>query len=569
MTMQVCSNISRTDVSQSNTDNCRELIFKHFPSELTDKECCDFLSGLGAISTRVPSLSDSRQKYIVAEFPSVEYAWNIIRSLHQRPIVDKRLSVEFYQSRNDEWQKVFTKSDSTGQVGVTGHQPYSGKTVMAPKWDPSFPVPPNLTYIYPSPTNSILTNICRCMISCPSFYTQVLHLMNRLHLPPPFCDTDTFPGNLLVVTESDLTSQLKTSDQKITEPIETGNKQDNHDSLMRSPVGDEQEEMDLSTSTESEIDSDDAQATHSPKLRMPKPVRRAHARLRPSGSGSHKRIRQTDTDSRGSNHLSVPTTESRLTPAVSDVFEPVSQTSKLELHIPSKLPSKQRSTARHTGNVESGFGIMPVHRKPTATTSETADVTKVEQTVVHHLCDIEFQLRKDHPENIPQPEKVAGSASSSETEDNILESEGDSVVSLSMNDLRLGRLTEEERQNYPVFAKGYQPGEPTSRLYIKNLAPRTTPEDLYRVFGAFQFGPVRDLNARPPVRFTDTARFSIRLLTEGRMKGQAFVSLPCELTALQALEATNGFLLHERPMVVHFARGAKAKVDEKSLIEVT
>ena len=39
-------------------------------------------------------------------------------------------------------------------------------------------------------------------------------------------------------------------------------------------------------------------------------------------------------------------------------------------------------------------------------------------------------------------------------------------------------------------------------------------------------------------------------MKSGRMKGQAFVGLPSEAVASQALRETNGYLLHGKPMVV-------------------
>lgn len=45
---------------------------------------------------------------------------------------------------------------------------------------------PFLEYKYPPPTHHILTNIYNTLASVPVFYTQVLHLMNKMNLPPPF-----------------------------------------------------------------------------------------------------------------------------------------------------------------------------------------------------------------------------------------------------------------------------------------------------------------------------------------------------------------------------------------------
>jgi U11/U12 small nuclear ribonucleoprotein SNRNP65 len=48
-------------------------------------------------------------------------------------------------------------------------------------------------------------------------------------------------------------------------------------------------------------------------------------------------------------------------------------------------------------------------------------------------------------------------------------------------------------------------------------------------------------------------------MSEGKMKGQAFVTFPNEEMALKALNDTNGLVLHEKPMIVQFARTAKPK----------
>lgn len=45
-------------------------------------------------------------------------------------------------------------------------------------------------------------------------------------------------------------------------------------------------------------------------------------------------------------------------------------------------------------------------------------------------------------------------------------------------------------------------------------------------------------------------RFDIRLMKEGRMKGQAFIGLPNEKAATKALKEANGYVLYEKPMVV-------------------
>ncbi|KAI8967365.1 hypothetical protein BDF20DRAFT_829525, partial [Mycotypha africana] len=49
-----------------------------------------------------------------------------------------------------------------------------------------YPPNPHLKYCYPDPTLDIITNISYAIASVPRLYTQVLHLMNKLNMPPPF-----------------------------------------------------------------------------------------------------------------------------------------------------------------------------------------------------------------------------------------------------------------------------------------------------------------------------------------------------------------------------------------------
>lgn len=115
-------------------------------------------------------------------------------------------------------------------------------------------------------------------------------------------------------------------------------------------------------------------------------------------------------------------------------------------------------------------------------------------------------------------------------------------------ELRRKRISEREMKTLSVF-KNYDPGEPTVRLYIKNLAKQVEEKDLRYIFGRFiDFKSENDRNM-----------FDIRLMKEGRMKGQAFVTLAQEQQAINAVKETNGFVLHTKPLVVHYARSAKPK----------
>ncbi|XP_033727984.1 RNA-binding region-containing protein 3-like isoform X2 [Pecten maximus] len=124
----------------------------------------------------------------------------------------------------------------------------------------------------------------------------------------------------------------------------------------------------------------------------------------------------------------------------------------------------------------------------------------------------------------------------------------DPSLFLTTEQLQKGRISTSEMKNFSVF-KRYDAGEPTTRLYIKNLAKHTTEQDIVNLYGQY-------VNWQSELHKN---MFDVRLMKEGRMKGQAFVTFPTEEAAGRALKETNGYVINAKPMVVQFARSAKAK----------
>ncbi len=118
---------------------------------------------------------------------------------------------------------------------------------------------------------------------------------------------------------------------------------------------------------------------------------------------------------------------------------------------------------------------------------------------------------------------------------------------ISLEELAKNRLNEDQLRlidNGRLY-RNYERGQPSQRLYIKNLDTKHVDERLlHSIFDRYT------QNSFP----IDT-----RLMCEGKMKGQAFVTFPNEEMALKALNDTNGLVLHEKPMIVQFARTAKPK----------
>ncbi|XP_040908078.1 RNA-binding protein 41 [Toxotes jaculatrix] len=96
--------------------------------------------------------------------------------------------------------------------------------------------------------------------------------------------------------------------------------------------------------------------------------------------------------------------------------------------------------------------------------------------------------------------------------------------------------------------RNYEPGKPSKVLCVKNLSAQASVAQLVALFSRFE--PENG----PPVIY--------RLLT-GRMKGQAFITLPDAETAQKALLLVHGYRLLGKPLVVEFGRERQEKEKQK------
>lgn len=89
----------------------------------------------------------------------------------------------------------------------------------------------------------------------------------------------------------------------------------------------------------------------------------------------------------------------------------------------------------------------------------------------------------------------------------------------------------------PRFAN-YTPGEPTPKLFIKNLAKGVKQEDLEYIFGRY-FGTQEEMQEL----------LQIKVMT-GRHQGSAFVTFPNVELAQRAMYDIHGFVWKDKPMIL-------------------
>ncbi|XP_054716083.1 RNA-binding region-containing protein 3-like [Uloborus diversus] len=439
------------------------LYVRHLPSELSPADREELLRLVGAVRIRIMP-DDRKMKHAAfASFQNHEDARHALSLLHQREILGRRLTVEFAKQQQvppvGDGPKPVVKEapgpEPTGkEVLRTDMEAFSkGLHGVAPALGLDYLPSPMLKYKYPPPTATVIRNIGHALASCPKFYTQVLHLMNKMNLPAPFGPPTPAPP--LAVEEE-----------------------------VEEVVMEEEEE-------ESEYESE-------PERREEREAVRERPPARPKPKRKRRRLADLVP-------VVVPAS-SREKTEPSEVFEsrPLSQ-KKISMKIdPTALADHNQKIPKPEEEPAGGFGAFG-----------------------------------GAPPSGDDPSEQRAAAEEDDWHDGRF---------ISLEELRRKRLSSREMRTMSVF-RNYSPGEPTLRLYIKNLAKQVVEKDLRHIFGRFV-----DADSE-----REREMFDVKLMKEGRMKGQAFVTLASEGRAAEAVRETNGFVLHTKPLVVHFARSAKPK----------
>lgn len=481
----------------SETDNVYDTLkVLHLPSHLSDQRRNELFQKYGAIKTRTLRPS-SKYTITFVKFPSHNAANEAFLRLHQIKVKGQYLSVEFAKKSipieyTENESRREDKDDIQKETVNKSHFQTFLKHLYGSSMNQIFtqPPPPNIKYKYTPPTKSTLLRITIQLLKEPAFYTQVLHLMNRMNLPPPFEELDTEFPMLKEIYDIDKYKDILGED--ILEPIIRKNVSQNDKK--------EQEETD---EEESEIESDEGANVQSLQNI---PVKRKH-------SQSKKRIKIP----KFVNPAKQLTTSTSIQKAIrpEDMFEPVqlgeSKSLKIELKTVDKLLEGVNLISEdkldNTQEIQSGFGLM----------FPPKNIEHVKQNIEHSS---EESLEKTSEE---YSEKTSEFITTEELASN----------RISINDQRI----------LPVF-KNYHAGKPTNRLYIKNLAKQVEANDLHYIYKKYVISGLKNAEYE----------YNVRLMQEGRMKGQAFVTLQNTAQAQLALQETNGYILKEKPMVVQYAK---------------
>ncbi|XP_069677931.1 RNA-binding region-containing protein 3-like isoform X2 [Periplaneta americana] len=450
------------------------LIIRHFPQELSNHEKEELLKHFGAVHIKSITSKIKKNSIVFARFQNEVSATAALHKLHQLDVLGHPLTVEYARGVREDDHALTDKQDvhQTKEEKKSSHKHFQAFLQKLNVWNSGVnftqPPPAHLKYQYPPPTPAVLHNIACALASVPKFYTQVLHLMNKMNLPCPF-DSAPFP-------EPEKIPTLVVPSDIAKETVE----------VMEAVGHSEEEESELESDGEGHQFQTDIIPAKRPLSHKPKKVKRPKFIKPVVATGG------------------LPTKSVKPEEVFEKVTcEPVQR--KIELKFSSAVGTDsagEKQEEEENSQTSGGFGLMfPVIK--------AADEEK-------HSDEVEEESSKDE--------------------------------TITAEELAANRISSRDQKHLPVF-RNYQPGIPSCRLYIKNLAKQVTERDLHYIYRRYLISDSEEQGSM----------FDIRLMTEGRMKGQAFITLQNTKQAEVALKETNGYILKDKPLVVQFARSAKTK----------
>lgn len=467
---------------------CETLLVRHLPSSLTESEKIDLLKFFGADRVSCMRPTGKLRHTAFATFPTQEAADQALSRLHQAELLGSLLVAE-YASQKQADRHFPTKFDRFQEgTGATGDSDTTSKGDFKSKMEEF--------------------SLKLHSLSADLGLDYVLNPMLRYAYPPPSPSTVANIATMLISVPKFYNQVLHLMNKMnlpapfgplLPQPPMMQHVYAMHQCLA--PQEDAEEEPE-SSEEESEMESDGDSSALLASRQVPLPQKRKKA----------PKVKRPKLQK-----LLPPQPIQPDAPKVAEVFDAVADASAAPKQIL--------------------FNIKPKEAVPNP--ASFADGSRVESSGGPVVVEEGgFGLLASQPKPAQAEEE--------QQEENLYDWFG--TAFMSQREIRDGRISSEEMRKASVF-RNYEPGNPASRLYVKNVAKGVEVEDLFRIYGGYV-----DLKSELE-RYT----FDIRLMKEGRMKGQAFLTFASESQAERARRDTNGFLLKGRPLVVHFARSAKAK----------
>ncbi|KAL9431497.1 hypothetical protein AB3S75_026644 [Citrus x aurantiifolia] len=447
--------------NKQETENLVTLFIKHLPDAIPQDTLSRIFSHYGASSVR-PCSAGRLRNCVFVDFGNEPLASQAQMQLNGLRFLGKVLSVERASKPNEENKHKHFEAQSISsmkEAAVTRNQREGLNSGSIPAGEPiaprlgvDYPFPPHLEYAYPPVDGNILTNIVNALIAVPRFYTQVLHLMNKMNIPAPF--------------------RMALPTPPLPPPVPA------------------------------------ASAPQPPPVPPSVPVQPTPPPIADLSS-SESEMEFSDEDNDKGNSF-----------GNSEVAKPGRKRARRQSIVG---PAIDKDVAHEAVGV-----------KPATLTRKEIPVIKKKNPV------LQIKITPKASQTEDKDDGIAKELEEPNKEDS------DVKPFATPEELEMGKLPPEEILSLPMF-KNYTAGNPASVLYIKNLAKDVVPDDFFFVFGSL-FGSI------------DAAKSGliVKLMQEGRMRGQAFVTFPSVELAHRALNLVNGYVFKGKPMIIQFGRNPAA-----------
>ncbi|KAL3659563.1 hypothetical protein V7S43_015550 [Phytophthora oleae] len=569
------------------------LRVRNLPAVLSTEAITSLFSHYGATGVRVlqrrnavssgkePGAAASKQvQKVVAAFATREAQLNAQKRLHALELAGHCLQVEVVgdgaattsneaKPESGEVRKSFTVSGQPPlPKGLPPPLPPTNPTQnplympvpMAPHLGLNYAPSPLLEYKYPKATESIVRNIANALIALPRFYTQVLHLMNKMNLPTPF-EENAIPGRFSVKlntlqddgdTRRERLKRRRVDEnvnEQIVEEEEEEEEEDDENVAGRDIQMDEVYPLkahelsetvdvipnfDLNSSVKKDEALPDLIGKALPrqnKLLAVKKISSLNMTFQLGSDGlshhdEHRSTRPGVITEDEVNRQRLGPEELLKEPLMNSYTRGFPSRTTMVMNIAHGVDEKDlRSVFGYVLPMDMGLDLMKIsllRAKNSALITFPNEELAIAAVTKLHGVQLEGKTMI-----------VSFHSYSSEVPP--------AVERWSLQELANKRLPEAELASEKVMKK-YQRGQPSNSLYVKNLAKTVELADLYAVFGA-----VLPSDSRLEV-------LNIRHFTSGRMKYQAFVTYPAVDLALSALLHVHGVVLKDKPLIVCFRK---------------
>lgn len=492
--------------------NNQVLIVRNFPHDFSGNDIKEFLNIFEPSEIHVSDDNGSGRVHFI----NAEQAKDVLLLLHQYPLNGQLLTVEYAQENPGNCIRpgmngMFENAECINCARKNSRNtdiPDSIKRLYATADYLGFtqPVPPYLKYQYPLVNRDIIDAIGIALECSPKFYTQVLHLMNRMHLEPPF-----LPGAAEL-------KYARTHDNTAPSVVNVVHCATQTDELAwelvvkhkRKCLASDESELESSSSNEMEV------------VRQERKLKRR--RLCDDRSKSVKdKVRKI---LKNQQVLDGGATEKKSTAYTLDnIFELSTEIrpANIKFVAPINMPE------------------VTLENEPTTTATTATTATSNENDLGAMKSDEYLPIAENVPTELPHQSTPS------------LE-----VQLIPDAEVNENRIPADQLRTHPLF-QNYSAGTPSNKLYIKNIAKEVTLDDLKSIFYRYLDEKCAENNQ---VRAID-----IRLMTTGRMKGQAFVTFSGPYlddeeqpaaTAFRIVERarreTNGLILKTKAIVVSFGK---------------